>query len=317
MANLLCDCDSGLGNLGLPNCDTQISATKKFGFIPQFTTAGVENFIDPAITLNLAWVKALVNNSDKSVRLFMSPKVQNADLAKGEPTMESFEDKSSNFIAEDTRKVKAIIPECSPRWKANFEAIRCNANTYTYLVDLKGNLIGCKKYGDGKLYPIPVNPKSAYAGVVMAKDASSQQVTLQFDIPNWFDDSTICMINAHAFTDFNFNEIGGLIDANINFSSIAAGSVVATITTPGTSLNELIPIEGLVIADFISSVGGATSRIRNTTDNANVTITTVTETSPGVYALTYTLAAAKNVVVLALLSGIDFFNLRSKSYVTV
>lgn len=317
MSNQLCACDYGLGNLGKPNCDKVFAAAKKFIFVPQFSNAGVENSVDSTATLNNAWVSALVNNADKSVRFFFSPEVKNVDMPKDAPVMESFEDGSNNFIAEAVRKVTGILPECPPRWKANFERIRCNANTCVYIVDLFGNLVGCQKNNDGKLYPIPLNAKSAYAGVVMAKDGSSQQIGIQFEIPRNFDDSTICMISANAFTDFNMLNIGGLIDANIAFSNIASGAVTATITTPGADLYEAIPVEGLVIADFVSSVTGATSKIRDTTAGADVTITSVTESAPGVYDLVYTLAASKVVVVFADMAGVDFANLKDKSYTTV
>lgn len=312
----LCRCNDGMANMGLVNCENIFKAAKKFGFVSQFSNAGTENCIDPTSTLNLAWINPLINNADKSVRVFMTPQLKNVDLVKADPVMETFEDNSNNFVSENIRTATAVLPEAPPRWKANFETIRCNLNTSTYVVDKEGNLIGCTKYNDGKLYPIPVNAKSVYANVVWAKDATSQQMAIRFEIPNWFDDSTLRMISKDAFTDFNMLSIAGLIDANIKFSNIASGSVDATITTPITSLNEEKAVEGLVIADFVSSVTGATSKIRNVTDGADVTITAVSETAPGVYNITYTLASGKTVVVFADLDGVDFANLKNVSYVT-
>ncbi len=320
MSNQICACDAGKGNMGIPNCDKVFRAAKKFVFVSQFSSAGVEACIDPVgTTLSLAWATALANNADMSLRLFFTPPLKNVKMIKGDPTFETFEDKSSNFVAEDIRKVTAILPECPPRLKANIEQLRCNNDTYAYAVDLLGNLIGCKKYDDGKLYPFPINPKSVYAGVMMAEDGSSQQLGLSFEIPNWFDDSTLCMIGTAAFYNFNLNSMAGLLDGNVTFSAsgISSTIIVATITTPGSDLNDPIPVEGLVAADFISSVTGTTSKIRDTTAGADVSITGVTELNPGSYQITFTASVTKTMVLVAKLNGFDFYNMRSVSFVTL
>ena len=56
------------------------------------------------------------------------------------------------------------------------------------------------------------------------------------------------------------------------------------------------PIEGLVVADFVSTVAAATSRIRNTTDAADVTITTAVESPAGTYTLSYTSQTVSDVL---------------------
>lgn len=315
----LCKCNVGIGNMGVPNCDQIFGAVKKFIYVPQYTAAGVENKVNPATTLNLAWATALINNSDKSVRFFFTPALKNVKMVKDAPVMESFEDGASNFIAESLRKVSAILPEVSPRLKANFEQVRCNANTMAYGVDLEGNLIGCTKYGDGLLYPFPINPKSLYAGVAMAEDGASQQIGLSFEIPKAFDDSTLVMIAATAFTDFNLNNIAGLLDGNVSFSASGASTtvIVATITTPGADLFAPIRVEGLLIGNFVSSVTGVAGQLRNTTNGLDVAITTVVENTPGVYTITFPIQTTKNIVALAKLNGYDFVNMRSKSFVTL
>lgn len=319
MANQLCACDAGLGNLGLPNCDQIFRAGRKFIFVPRYSAAGVENSITPSGTINLAWITALINQSDKSLRYYFTPELKNIDLIKGDPTMETFEDKSSTYIVDDIRKVSAIIPKCPPRFKDNFEQIRCNTDTCFFEIDLVGNIIGCQKYADGKLYPIPLNTGSAYAGVVMAKDGASQQMHLAFEIPNSFDDSTLCMIKASAFPDFNFNNIPGLLDGNVTFSASGVSSTVitATITTPGADLFAPIMVEGLVVTDFVSSVTGATSKIRDTTGGADVAIASVVESLPGVYTITFTSTVTSVMVLLAKINGYDFFNMRAKSFTTL
>jgi hypothetical protein len=58
------------------------------------------------------------------------------------------------------------------------------------------------------------------------------------------------------------------------------------------------PVEGLLIADFASSVTETGSKIRNTTDGADVTLTTVTESTSqaGRYTLAYTSQTVSDVL---------------------
>lgn len=317
MANELCVCEDGLSNLGLQNCEKIMGALRKFVFTPSASYTGVLNKINPASTLNKAWVDALLNNEDKSLRLYPSPELKNITMKKDAPTMKKWDDGSEHFVTENVRKAMAILPEAPARFKAKFEAIRCNSNTAFYGIDAQGNWIGIINGTDGFLYPIPMNVKSVVAGFDFGDDKDSSQIALSFEIPSWVNDADFRMISAAKFPDFSPLTISGLLDAKVAFSNIAAGAVRATITVENNTLDVPTAVEGLVVTDFVSSVTAATSKIRNTTDNADVTITTVTEVSAGVYNLTYTLLAAKNVVVLAKLNGIDFSGMKNSSYTTV
>jgi hypothetical protein len=317
MANEICVCNNGIGNTALPNCGLTPKVIKKVIFVPLASNAGVLNKIDPATTLNLSWVNALLNNADKSLRWFPTPEIKNIDTPKADPVFEKYEDGSSNFIREDVRKFAGLLPICPPMYKAKLESVRCNNATGVYLVDIEGNMIGLKNGTDGYLYPMPINAQSIVAKVVLGNDKSTTSIMLDFEFPASMQDADIYMISGAAFTDFSPLAIGGLLDVNIAYSAIGAGTVTATITTPSPALNAPIAVQGLVSANFVSSVTGVASKLRDTTSNADVAITTVTETTPGVYVFTYTLAAAKVVVGFASLAGYDFANLKLKTYTTV
>ncbi len=65
-------------------------------------------------------------------------------------------------------------------------------------------------------------------------------------------------------------------------------------------------VENLVAADLVSSVGGATSKIRNTTDAADVAVTGLTENSAGNYTATFTAqTSADSMTVKVLKNGYD------------
>lgn len=317
MANQLCECNIGILNSGLPNCVRTQKAIRKSIFVQMVSNGGVTMSIDPATVLNKAWMDALVNHSDKSLRFYPTPQMKNVDTTKTDPVMESFEDASSFFIRDGVSTFSGIFANCPPMFKAKLESMRCVSNTGKFDIDLEGNLIGLTNNIDGKLYPIPVNVQSVVAKVVNANDKATQQILFTYEIPSWVNDADFRMISASAFTNFTPLDISGLLDANVVFSAIGAGTVTATITVPSASMDEPIAVEGLVIGDFISSVTAVALRIRNVTGAADVVVTGVTEPTPGAYVLTYALVAAQTVIVLAKKNGFDFSGMRLKSYVSV
>ncbi len=320
MDTQLCACDAGLSNLGLSNCENMMKAARKFVFTPQYSFAGAINRIDSSATLDSAWMYGLVGNPDKSLRVYPSPYMVDFTWAKDAPVMETHKDKSSVFVSENIRKVMATLTNAPARFKAKFEAIRCNSNTRMYVIDKLGNLWGMRNAlvnDDGYLYPIPMNVQSVVADFKFADDENNSQIELSFEIPTYVDDALFCMISSKSFTDFNALDVTGLYDADVKYSNIASGAVTATIDIVSNTIDTPEPVQGLVTADFISSVTSVASKLRNTTDNADVAITSATESSPGVYDLVYTLAAAKDVVLFATLPGADFSLMKTRKYTTV
>lgn len=317
MANEICLCNNGIGNTGLPLCEQLQKVIKKVIFTQLASNAGVLNYIDPSITLNSAWVTALLNNSDKSKRIFPTPEIKNIETPKADPVFEKYNDDSSNFVRESVRKFQGLLPSTPPLYKAKLETVRCNNNTGVYLIDIDGNWIGLKNGTDGFLYPIPINAQSVIGKSIWGDDKSTTSIMLEFEFPAYMQDADIRMISGAAFPDFSPLSISGLLDANIAFSAIGAGTVTATITTPSPAMDAPIAVQGLLSANFISATTSTASKIRDTTSSADVSITTVTETSPGIYLFTYTLAAAKVVKVFATLPGFDFANLKNVTYTTV
>lgn len=317
MSDQLCACETGLGNTGLPNCENIMKALRKFAFQQSQTSAGVLNYINPATVLNKAWMDALLNNANKTIRLFPSPELKNISSAKDGPIKEKFDDNSTNIIGENIRTMMGILADAPPRFKANFETIHCNKNTSFYGIDKLGNIIGIKKGSDGFLYPIPINVKSVHAAYKFGDDKDSSQIALEFEIPAWVNDADFRMISAAKFPDFNPLSITGLLDADVAFSNIAAGAVTATITVANNTLDNPTEVEGMLSANFVSSTSGVASKIRDTTTGADIAVVSAVESAPGVYDLTYALVAGKTVVVYGSLPGVDFALLKTRSYVSI
>lgn len=310
MANELCICNNGLSNTGLPLCVKVQKVIKKFVFVPLVADDGTLNYVNPASTLDSSWVQALINNTDKSKRWFPTPEIKNIDTPKENPVYESYNDASSNFIREGVRKFEGLIPLCPPMYKSKLESVRCNqGNVGIYLIDLEGNLVGLTNGSDSYLYPIPINDQSLVANVKFGNDTTTTGIMLTFEFPAYLNDGNIRMIASNSFSDFSMLTIKGLLDVSYEQvgSSTSTTFTIDISLTDAAIIGDPIAVEGLVAADFASSVGGATSKIRNTTDGADVAVTVAeSATVPGRYTFTYTSqTAADDLVVFLKKNGYD------------
>jgi hypothetical protein len=103
-------------------------------------------------------------------------------------------------------------------------------------------------------------------------------------------------------TDFNpLTDSYALIDATVECASATTTSITFTVTdTYGDA------VENLVAADLVSSTTSATSKIRNTTDSSDVSVTGLTENSAGNYTATFTAqTSADSMTVKVLKNGYD------------
>lgn len=319
MSDQLCLCETGLANTGLPNCENIMKALRKFIFVPSQSYAGVLNSVDPTTTLDNTWIKALLNNADKSLRFYPSPLLRNIDMPKDKAIMESWEDLSNNYVGENIRKVIAILDQAPPRFKAKFEAIRCNSNTEFYGVDKFGNLIGMiDGSGDGKLYPIPMNVKSVSALYKFGTDKNSSAIDLDFEIPAYVNDANFRMITADKFTGFSMLNVSGLLDADVVYSNIAPGAVRATITVENNTLDKATDVQGMTKAahNFVS-LAGVNDLMNDITTPATTAILTAPETAPGQYDVTFTNTTTGHLMSMnGKLDRIDFSLMASRTFVS-
>ena len=312
MSNVLCKCGSGLGNTGLPSCSPTGKVIKKVVFVQMVSSAGTLYSINPATTLTKSgFLTPALNNADKSLRLFPTPEILDVVLDKEDPTFKKYKSGASFFVREGVRTFVGVIPDCPPLYKSKLESVRCNSNTGVYLVDIENNWIGLTNEVDGKLYPFPINVQSMVGKVAFGADDDVQSVMVNFEFPPAVRDGDIRMISGGNFTDWQLGDINGLLDANYAVVSVTDTVLTVDITTPSPALDQNIPIQGMVTADFISSSTATTSKIYNITDAADDTVTVVEDVSgahPGRYAISYSTIAAKTLQLAAKKNGYDFTN---------
>jgi hypothetical protein len=279
---MFCSCNSSLGNLGNPSCDTLQSVTKKIIYVPIYNSLGVRNAILKTDILNESYVSAKINHADESVRWYPSPTIENVEDTKAEAIFESLNSGANIFIQEGVRTFTGVHVKQSATFLGKLKSGKC-VSFGVYLIDNDGNLTGSISTDGTKLYPIMVDKDTFQPTLIKATDTTVAKVQVSFEFSRIERDENLKMITANDFVGVDLLSLNGLLDGYVAISDDTTTSVTATITTSYGSFTSPIKIEGLLLADFT---------LFNVTDNAAVTITSVTETSAGVYVLEFAAQSA-------------------------
>jgi hypothetical protein len=284
----LCSCGVSLLNTGRPNCIPIFGVTKQLVLVPMIADDGTENSIDPTTTLNSAYFTALINQADDSKRWYPTGAMKNVSGERADPITESFEDGSKIFIRQGVRNFSGLLLKGGPVLLNQLNSNRCSTFG-VYMIDSDGSIYGKVKNSDGLLFPIEVQAASFNGKLVFTTDTTVEKIMLGFEWGVDERDEDLRMIQATSITGINLSTASGLIDAYCEVVSCSQTSMELRVFNQYGNMVTGSPIEGLLVADFVSSVTATASKIRNTTDSADVTITSVTEstTTPGTYTLAY------------------------------
>jgi hypothetical protein len=129
-----------------------------------------------------------------------------------------------------------------------------------------------------KLYPIMVDKDTFQPTLIKATDTTVAKVQVSFEFSRIEKDENLKMINSQNIVGVDMLSVNGLLDGYVAITNDTVTSVTATISTSYGSFGSPIKIEGLQLADFT---------LFNVTDNASVVISSLTETSAGVYVLDF------------------------------
>lgn len=285
----LCSCGVALQNTGVPSCVPIFGVTKQLILVPLIANDGTENCIDPTDTLDSAYFTALLNNADDSKRWYPTGAMKNVTGERADPLMETFEDGSKVFIRQGVRNFSAMILKGGPELLSQLNSNRCSSFGI-FFIDADGSLYGKVKNNDGLLYPVEVQASSFYGKLVFTTDTTIQKVMLSFELGVDEKDEDLRMILSSSITGINLAKVSGLINTYVRVVSTGQTSMVVDVYNKYGDFINGSPVEGLLVADFASSVTGTGSKIRNTTDGADVTLSSVTESTSqaGRYTLAYT-----------------------------
>lgn len=288
-----CSCDATLSNTGTPTCNSLMDVAEKIIIVPKYDSNGELNFIDLTDTLDQTYFDDKINATNKQDRWYPLPRVKNAESSKADSVFETYADGSKELIQEGVRSWSVLIPKQTPTLLGKLKTWRCT-EFGIYIIDKSGNLIGSLDATD-ELYPISVEGASWNPILVFPTPTAVQKIDLKFDIDQLAQDENLQMILAGSLGSVRLLNLNGLIDVYGAVTNISTTSFKIRLTTDyGDAIDPGI-VEDLTAVDFISSVGGATSKVRNQTDASDVSVT-VAESPAGTYTLTYTAQTSADVL---------------------
>ena len=271
----LCDCGSGLGNLGQPNCFSKSGVPKKLVFVEYFDNDGVQNSIPVGTSLTDVFMQGKINELDTSKRFYFSPEIDSVETAKGDTVFETLSSGTSYRVKEGVRTFSCVFVDGDPVFLGKLKKNIC-VKMGVYEVDNVGNLVGASSDGVN-LYPRLIS--SFNPTLVYPTDEAIGKVALSFEFSQLEKDEDIRFFAASDF-EVGLLTYRGLKDVTLAEVSSSTTTLVVTAEFKSGDAKNTIPIEGRdSTADWV---------LTNTTGAAVVTVSTVTEAPAGTYTLDYT-----------------------------
>jgi hypothetical protein len=295
MSGIICDCNEQIKNLGVPNCITQIGRPSRLTFVPLYTEAGVENYIDTTTaTLDSTYFNGKQYATDPYSRFYPLPiDLKNVEMPKGDAVYQEFDDGTKKFVRFGARSLTAILPDSAPVLIGKLHSMKCG-KWGVYITTDTGNLVGIERT-KGMLYPMRLSDNTLNAMWQFATGSTLGQSMLSLEFhPSDLDEQINFISNADISIDL-VSQWKGKLDTKISQVTSARGATTFSVDIYSDfgSAKTKDPIENLVAADLV---------LYNITTSSAVTISTLVEstTIAGRYVVTFTSQTTTNDLRLSL-----------------
>jgi len=291
MAN--CNCDTGLFNLQSGSCLINPAITRKFAFVEYFKADGTINGIDLNAPFGEAEIDALLNQTDKKLRWYLSDTASNFVTERADPNTETID--NVNFItSQGVRTMTADFLASSAELARKIDSNNC-VEMGVYLIDEDNGISGILNR-DGFLDPIRLE-RNAFGKVVFPTESTIFKVmfssTWQKSVKDGdlrvltFDNHQTDMLNKRGLID---------VEAKAAASVDATSATIKYSTVDGSAYGSAFV--GLVAGDFA---------IQNTTTGSPVSVAGAVENPNGTYTLTFLAQTAADLgVISATKAGFEF-----------
>lgn len=288
----ICKCGAQLSNLG-HECTSPFGVSVLAVFVPTLDSDGVQNGILKTQDLNKTYFDSMVNHADPTKRWYPTPQFKNVEDTRADATFWEADDQSVEFVSEKARKFMALITQKSgsgataPAMKKQIESARCSSGLSVFLIS-EGRQILVKESADGlSVLPIEIDAQSVYAGFVKSTKTQNQHLALMFNFAVTENDGDLKTVECSEIDGYDILMLRALLNICAEVIESTQTSLTLKLKSNFGSAKNPYTADGLLVADFISSDDSATSRIYNSTDDANVTITSVVENPEGTYKLNF------------------------------
>ena len=288
-----CNCDTGLFNLQSGSCIVHPGITRKYIFVEYFKADGSINGVDLSATFGEAEINALLNQSDKALRWYLSDSISNFVTERGDPNTETID--NVNFItSQGVRNMSSDFLASSAELAKKINGNNC-VDMGVYLIDEDNNINGIVNR-DLFLDPIRLE-RNSFGKVVFPTESTIFKVSFS---STWQKSVKDGDLRSLSFNDHGTDILAkrGLIDVNES-NSDAVTSTTATVryTTVDGSANGSA-FTGLLFGDFT---------MFNSTTQLAVVVSASVENPDGTYELTFAAQTATDVgTISATSTGFEF-----------
>ncbi len=268
-----CNCDTGLFNLQSGSCLTNPAITRKFVFVEYFKADGTINGIDLSAPFGEAEIDALLNQTDKKLRWFLSDTASNFVTERADPNTETID--NVNFItSQGIRTMTADFLASSAELAKKIDSNNC-VEMGVYLVDEDNGISGILSR-DGFLDPIRLE-RNAFGKVVFPTESTIFKVMFSSTWQKSVQDGDLKVL---TYADHQTDMLNkrGLIDVNASDVSVltATTATIRFTTADGSAYGSAFT--GLAFGDFA---------MFNSTTQLAVGVTGSAENPDGTYAITF------------------------------
>lgn len=293
MAVDACNCTDGTNGWGLSSCFNKFGYPLGYAFQKIKDSTGADNFVTgtEASPYDQATWSGSLYSSDESLRIHLLSNVKAVTDEREDPNTEDV-DGVEMFVSEGTRKISFEVYGVPSKLKGFIEGLRCGEWGF-YPISNTKNLGGLKDGADIK--PIEIERGTLHVKEMYQTKTGQQKLMVTFQVSEEYNDSDFGFLPASAISA-DLLGTTPQIQAEVTGDGAAdsAGNETFSLAFSANNSTIDIPVVGVVAANL---------QLYNNTTDASVSITTLTETSDGNYALAYTAQTASDELVLSNADG--------------
>jgi len=296
-----CTCGSGGKNTGITTCVPVIGRIAFPIFVQTTDADGNTNSIKSSDFVNgilpETFIDGKINEADPSKRWYPTPKINTVTDVRAEAN--TFDVDGIAVIVDQGVRTFAgsyYAKKGSPKFAGVINSFQCIDTSY-FEATVEGAIAGIVN-GD-ELLPIAIESGTLNAIVVKKTKTDPNSVAITFAVEELVRDENLMQISA-AQIEGNILLKKGLLDIlGSEDTSVpnTATTVRINLTYCYGDFNNLNPFKGAVSADFSPDNGVTPDVLFNVTQSANISISSVTEVSDGVYDLVLAAGAVSTDVI--------------------
>jgi len=275
-----CSCEAGKQNTQASRCKNLEQIARRLIIVPEFKNDGSKFDFANVAAITETNIIAAINAVNPNDRIYPLGKMEQVEEMRGDSMVQEFNSGNIAKIDDGKREFTAFIPLASPILEGKIKSWACH-KFGVYIIDKMGNFVyNTDKETGLRVQPILIDENSLDVTYVTAKDNEVSGVMIKFKFRASVVDRLRRYIESSSLDFDALEDIYSLYDVSSSYSSISTTGFTATLKDEYG-----LPVEGLVISEF---------SLYNTTTSLAVVVTGLTETSRGVYALTFAAQGSGN-----------------------